>query len=221
MTATLFGDDFGGGDLDEDYNHGGSTYESDPYPVEDPVLDEDFNDAGSIDGYDAGGTEETITETESFEEWNDPFDGANYSYQYTYLDGTIAPDYGLEEVLVTAYGDWDYEYATGVTVNSLFLPAHDEGSFSINLQGILSSELRSDYDYGRAYTERSFYYTYYKPNGLEDHLTEPKKGELRQIPILILGLAIWFVKVTVVELGRVLFLKSVIRRPFWARLSVP
>lgn len=58
----------------------------------------------------------------------------------------------------------------------------------------------------------AFYYTYYKPNALEDHLTEPRKWDLMQIPILILGLAIWFVKVTVVELGRVMFLDRIFKR---------
>jgi len=46
----------------------------------------------------------------------------------------------------------------------------------------------------------AFYYTYYKPGFLEDKLTSPVRWDFAAIPALILGVAIWFVKATLVEL---------------------
>lgn len=46
----------------------------------------------------------------------------------------------------------------------------------------------------------AFYYTYYKPGYLEERLTEPAQWNLAVVPGLVLGLAIWFVKVTLSEL---------------------
>lgn len=47
----------------------------------------------------------------------------------------------------------------------------------------------------------AFYYTYYKPGFLEDRLTSPQKWDLTGIPTVLVGVLIWFVKVTVVELS--------------------
>lgn len=54
----------------------------------------------------------------------------------------------------------------------------------------------------------AFYYTYYKPGFLEDRLTSPQKWDLIGIPTVLIGVVIWFVKVTVVELTH-LFIKAV------------
>ena len=47
----------------------------------------------------------------------------------------------------------------------------------------------------------AFFYTYYKPGFLEDRLTLPQKWDLVGIPTVLLGVVIWFVKVTVIELA--------------------
>lgn len=44
-----------------------------------------------------------------------------------------------------------------------------------------------------------FYYTYYRPGFLEERLVMPSSDNLAEIPALLLGVAIWFVKVSVVE----------------------
>ncbi len=53
----------------------------------------------------------------------------------------------------------------------------------------------------------AFYYTYYKPGILEDKLTQPHKWDLTAIPTVLIGVAIWFLKVTVVELTHLLVRK--------------
>jgi len=47
----------------------------------------------------------------------------------------------------------------------------------------------------------AFYYTYYKPGFLEERLTTPKKWDMMAVPTVLMGVTIWFVKVTVVELS--------------------
>ncbi len=47
----------------------------------------------------------------------------------------------------------------------------------------------------------AFYYTYYKPGILENHLVAPSQGNWMAVPALLVGVLIWFVKVTLVELG--------------------
>jgi DnaJ domain len=69
----------------------------------------------------------------------------------------------------------------------------------------------------------AFYYTYYRPGVLEENISAPRRFDLRFIPALILGVAIWFVKVTVVELSHLLFLRWIVAskpRPT-ARASQP
>ena len=53
----------------------------------------------------------------------------------------------------------------------------------------------------------AFYYTFYKPGYLEERLSTPAKWDLMAIPAMLLGVAIWFVKVTLAELGHFVFLK--------------
>ncbi len=50
----------------------------------------------------------------------------------------------------------------------------------------------------------AFYYTFYKPGFLEERLSDPNKWGFGAIVSTIFGLVIWFVKVTVVELSRIL-----------------
>ena len=52
----------------------------------------------------------------------------------------------------------------------------------------------------------SFYYTYYRPGFLEEKLRAPEKTQWGLLPALILGVAIWFVKVSIVELNHILLL---------------
>lgn len=47
----------------------------------------------------------------------------------------------------------------------------------------------------------AFFYTFYKPGFLEDRLSSPQKWDLIGIPTVLMGVLIWFVKVTVVELS--------------------
>lgn len=47
----------------------------------------------------------------------------------------------------------------------------------------------------------AFYYTYYKPGFLEDKLSAQSQWNLAALPAIVMGVAIWFVKVTVVEVG--------------------
>jgi hypothetical protein len=51
----------------------------------------------------------------------------------------------------------------------------------------------------------AFYYTYYKPNFLEENLSATKNWNLGSIPALVIGVLIWFLKVTVVELTHFIF----------------
>jgi hypothetical protein len=46
------------------------------------------------------------------------------------------------------------------------------------------------------------YYTYYKPTVLEAKLFFPERWNWKAIPTVLLGVAIWFVKVTLSDLGR-------------------
>jgi hypothetical protein len=50
----------------------------------------------------------------------------------------------------------------------------------------------------------AFYYTYYKPGFLENRLVSPQKMNVAAIPTLVLGILIWFVKVTLVEVSHLL-----------------
>jgi DnaJ domain len=59
----------------------------------------------------------------------------------------------------------------------------------------------------------AFFFTYYRPGVLEENMGAPRRGDLRFIPALILGVAIWFVKVTVVELSHLLFLRWIAAKP--------
>lgn len=52
----------------------------------------------------------------------------------------------------------------------------------------------------------AFYYTYYKPGFLENRLTAPTQ-DLTAVPVLLLGVLIWFVKVTFVELSHLVLLQ--------------
>jgi hypothetical protein len=52
----------------------------------------------------------------------------------------------------------------------------------------------------------AFYYTFYKPGFLEERLkASPAQWDWFLLPTLLLGVGIWFVKVTLVELGRLFF----------------
>lgn len=53
----------------------------------------------------------------------------------------------------------------------------------------------------------AFYYTYFKPGQLETRLKSPQRWESGTIPSVVLGSAIWFVKIVVVELSEVLLLR--------------
>ena len=54
----------------------------------------------------------------------------------------------------------------------------------------------------------AFYYTYYRPGLLENKLSAlPHKKDVMMLPALFLGVVIWFVKVTVVEVGHLLFFR--------------
>lgn len=59
----------------------------------------------------------------------------------------------------------------------------------------------------------AFYYTYYQPGFLENRLTSPPSLNLSGIPILIVGILIWFVKVTFVEISHLVFLQ------WWVKTS--
>lgn len=58
----------------------------------------------------------------------------------------------------------------------------------------------------------AFYYTFYKPGFLEEKLSTPQKWDLIGIPAVLMGVLIWFVKVTVVELST-FFLRGLVRAP--------
>lgn len=58
----------------------------------------------------------------------------------------------------------------------------------------------------------AFYYTFYKPGFLEEKLSTPQKWDLMGIPSVLMGVIIWFVKVTVVELST-FFLRGLVRTP--------
>lgn len=59
----------------------------------------------------------------------------------------------------------------------------------------------------------SFYYTYYKPNFLESRLGSPDTWNLTAIPIVLLGVCLWFLKYTVIELLHLLVLRWILTRP--------
>ncbi|MBY0370643.1 J domain-containing protein [bacterium] len=59
----------------------------------------------------------------------------------------------------------------------------------------------------------AFYYTYYKPGILEDRLTKPSQFNLMSIPLLVFGVLIWFVKVTLVELGHLAVFQWLVAKP--------
>ncbi len=48
----------------------------------------------------------------------------------------------------------------------------------------------------------AFYYTFYKPGFLEERLSSSAEWNLARVPALLLGVMIWFVKVSFVELGQ-------------------
>jgi hypothetical protein len=47
----------------------------------------------------------------------------------------------------------------------------------------------------------AFYYTFYRPGFLENRLANPAQWDFFAVPAVLLGVLIWFVKVTIVELG--------------------
>lgn len=61
----------------------------------------------------------------------------------------------------------------------------------------------------------AFYYTYYKPGILEGRLGASSRSELdlTLLPQLLVGVLIWFVKVTLVELGHLTLLRWWVRKP--------
>lgn len=59
----------------------------------------------------------------------------------------------------------------------------------------------------------SFYYTYYKPSFLENHLATPEMWNLTAIPAVLLGVTLWFLKYTVIEILHLLILRWIISRP--------
>jgi hypothetical protein len=50
----------------------------------------------------------------------------------------------------------------------------------------------------------AFYYTYYEPSFLEERLSFPSHANWRAVPGLLLGVLIWFMKVTLAEVRRLL-----------------
>lgn len=58
----------------------------------------------------------------------------------------------------------------------------------------------------------AFYYTYYKPNFLENKLTSPQHWDFMAIPSILLGVLIWFLKVTVVELTHLVWRGTAVPR---------
>lgn len=59
----------------------------------------------------------------------------------------------------------------------------------------------------------AFYYIYYKPGCLEETLLVSKKPDLSVVPQLLIGVLIWFVKVTVVKWTDLIFLRWLRKRP--------
>lgn len=57
------------------------------------------------------------------------------------------------------------------------------------------------------------YYSYYRPGYLEERLTAPKKWDMMAVPTILIGVTIWFVKVTVIELGHFLLSSLFDTRP--------
>ncbi len=53
----------------------------------------------------------------------------------------------------------------------------------------------------------AFYFTYYRPDHLENHLASRKSWSLAGVPSIVLGALIWLIKMTVVELGEVLLFR--------------
>jgi len=60
----------------------------------------------------------------------------------------------------------------------------------------------------------AFYYTYYKPGFLEGRLSDRANHGIAHIPTLFLGVLIWFVKITLTEIGHVVLFR-------WARAPKP
>lgn len=58
----------------------------------------------------------------------------------------------------------------------------------------------------------AFYYSFYQPGFLENKLSSPQKWDLNGIPTVLLGVMIWFVKVSVVELTH-FFVRTVLGIP--------
>ena len=59
----------------------------------------------------------------------------------------------------------------------------------------------------------SFYYTYYKPGFLENQLSTPEMWNFTAIPTVLLGVCLWFLKYTVIEILHLLILRWIIARP--------
>lgn len=67
----------------------------------------------------------------------------------------------------------------------------------------------------------SFYYTYYRPNGLFEKLSDRKDFDWSTLPMMVLGLLVWFIKNTLFEMVEMLLLswirptvnKPTIQRP--------
>lgn len=59
----------------------------------------------------------------------------------------------------------------------------------------------------------AFYYTYYKPGFLENRLTTANEFDLTWVPSLIVGVLIWFVKVTMVELSHLVLFQWIAEKP--------
>lgn len=97
-----------------------------------------------------------------------------------------------------------------VTVYASLIPFLGLEYFSESSMGYLPSGLMFPLGYLLFW---AFYYTYYKPGFLEEKLSESKKGDLDQIPAVVVGVLIWFVKVTFVELTHFLFTRWVVEKP--------
>lgn len=54
----------------------------------------------------------------------------------------------------------------------------------------------------------AFFYTYYRPGSLEARLSQKDSWRPLSIPSIILSAVIWFIKVTIVELGELIFFRA-------------
>jgi len=59
----------------------------------------------------------------------------------------------------------------------------------------------------------AFYYTYYRPGILEEKLSTTARPQLGAILALIFGVTIWFVKVSIVEVGEILLFQRKREKP--------